>query len=127
MVKRGSKKSSKKGSKTGRSASKSSLSKKNRNTERILIENFVSMQKVMTNLSLKFEELSKQISKLLELFEFSAKTIMKKDFSEKSGMGSKEIEKKLDNLLEQNKIISRGLTLLHETNQRTVTGAETRT
>ena len=37
--------------------------------EKILVENFVSLQKVMTNLSLKFDNLAFQISKLLELFE----------------------------------------------------------
>lgn len=77
-------------------------------TEKVLIENFVSLQKVMTNLSMKFDELSKQISKLLELFEISAKSIAGKGFD------PDKIEKKVDNLLEQNKIIARGLTLVHE-------------
>lgn len=77
-------------------------------TEKILIENFVSLQKVLTNLSLKFDELSKQISKLLELFEISAKSIAGKGFD------PDKMEKKIDNLLEQNKVIARGLTLVHE-------------
>ncbi len=82
--------------------------------EKILIENFVSLQKVMTNLSLKFDDLTKQISKLLELFEISAKTLAEKEFEiEKKGSDKKVIEK-IDNLLEQNKIIARGLTLIHE-------------
>ena len=38
-------------------------------TEKILVENFVALQKVMVNLSIKFDNLSGQISKLLELFE----------------------------------------------------------
>jgi hypothetical protein len=109
MAKRGSKKGGKRTSRTTHSP----ISKSNRDVEKILIENFVSLQKVMTNLSLKFEDLSKQISKLLELFELSAKTIAKKDFSG-GGMESKKIAEKLDNLLEQNKTIARGLTLLHE-------------
>ncbi len=82
--------------------------------EKILIENFVSLQKVMTNLSIKFDSLTKQISKLLELFEISAKTLAEKDMEiEKKGSNKKIIEK-IDNLLEQNKIIARGLTLIHE-------------
>ena len=82
--------------------------------EKILIENFVSLQKVMTNLSLKFDDLTKQISKLLELFEISAKTLAEKEFEiEKKGSDKKVVEK-IDNLLEQNKIIARGLTLIHE-------------
>jgi len=84
------------------------------NTAQILIENFVSLQKVMTNLSIKFDNLTKQISKLLELFEISAKALAKKDFDlEKTGKDKKIIEK-IDNLLDQNKIIARGLTLIHE-------------
>lgn len=83
--------------------------------EKILVENFVSLQKVMTNLSVKFDNLTTQISKLLELFEISAKTLAKKDFDlAKIGQGEKEMVKKIDNLLEQNKTIARGITLLHE-------------
>ena len=46
--------------------------------EKILIENFVSLQRVMTNLSEKFDGLSNNISKLLELFELSATALAKK-------------------------------------------------
>ena len=85
--------------------------------EKILIENFVSLQKVMTNLSLRFDNLASQISKLLELFEISAKSLAHKDFDlEKENKNSKEVITKLDNLLGQNKIIAKGLTLMHETN-----------
>lgn len=86
-----------------------------KNTEQILIENFVSLQKVMTNLAVKFDGLSGQISKLLELFEISAKTLAEKDYS----MGEKpdkKVAEKLDNILEQNKIIAKGIALLHENN-----------
>jgi len=90
------------------------LSPNESNTEKILIENFVSLQKVMTNLSIKFDNLTKQISKLLELFEISAKALAEKDFDlEKPGKDKKIIEK-IDNLLNQNKIIAQGLTLMHE-------------
>lgn len=83
--------------------------------EKVLVENFVSLQKVMTNLSVKFDNLASQISKLLELFEISAKALAKKDFNlEKEGKDNKKIIEKIDNLFEQNKIIARGLTLLHE-------------
>ncbi len=90
--------------------------RKNKNVEDILVENFVSLQKVMTNLSIKFDNLSTQISKLLELFEISAKTIAEKTPELERGGNNNKVVEKLDNLLEQNKIISRGLTLLHETN-----------
>jgi len=83
--------------------------------EKILIENFVSLQKVMANLSIKFDSLTNQISKLLELFEISAKSLAEKDFNlEKETRDDKEIMQKLDNLADQNKTIARGLTLMHE-------------
>jgi len=85
------------------------------NPNKILVENFVSLQKVMTNLSLKFDNLAGQISKLLQLFEISAKALAEKEFNaEKGDKTSKKILEKIDNLLEQNKIIARGLTLIHE-------------
>jgi len=83
----------------------------------ILVENFISLQNVMTNLTLKFDGLSSQIAKLLELFEVSAKSLAEKDFeSDKGNENSKEIIEKLDNLITQNKTIARGLTLMHEGN-----------
>ncbi|MFC1666197.1 hypothetical protein ACFLZF_00600 [Nanoarchaeota archaeon] len=78
-------------------------------TEKILVENFASLQKVMTNLSEKFTDLSSQISKLVGLFEVSARTLAEKGFTEE-----KEILKKLDSLIDQNKIIAQGVSLLHE-------------
>ena len=44
---------------------------KTMNIEKALIDNFISMQKVLTNLAIKFDNLSEQITKLLELFEIS--------------------------------------------------------
>jgi len=89
--------------------------KKTKNTEKILIENFVSLQKVMVNLSIKFENLTHQISKLLDLFEISAKALAEKDFDvEKSNRGNMEILGKIDSILEQNKTIARGVTLMHD-------------
>ncbi|MBU1136389.1 MAG: hypothetical protein ABIG37_02565 [Nanoarchaeota archaeon] len=79
----------------------------------MLIENFVNLQKVLTNLSTKFDSLSDQISKLLQLFEISAKS-----FAEKLETGTPDLEKdkefldKLNRLLDQNKVIAKGLTLM---------------
>jgi hypothetical protein len=86
------------------------ISKKNLNIEKSLVENFVSLQKVMTNMAIKFDSLSNQISKLLELFEISAKSLAEKGYS----MEDKKVAEKMDNLLEQNKIIAKGIALLHE-------------
>lgn len=87
-------------------------SNKNISVDKILVENFVSLQKVMTNLASKFDNLSTQISKLLELFEISAKTLAEKDYAKKDD--NKKVVDRLDSLLEQNKVIARGLALLHE-------------
>jgi hypothetical protein len=91
---------------------------RNENVQKMLVENFVSLQSVMADLSLKLNNLANQISKLLELFEESAKTFMEKDLKFAGGGGDKDLADKLDKLLEQNKIIARGLALLHETNNQ---------
>lgn len=84
-------------------------------TEKILIENFVAFQKVMTDLSVKFDNLAHQISKLLNLFEMSAKALAEKDFEiEKNNRENMKILEKIENVLEQNKTIARGLTLMHD-------------
>jgi hypothetical protein len=87
-----------------------------RKVEQILVENFVSLQKVMTNLAVKFDNLSGQISKLLELFEISAKTLAEKGYQYSEEKVDKKVIEKLDNVLEQNKIIAKGIALLHENN-----------
>lgn len=79
----------------------------------ILVENFVALQEVMVNLSTKFETLNTKITELLELFEGSAKAMAKKDFN-LGGEKEDEILEKLNGLQEQNKLIARGLTLVHE-------------
>ena len=75
--------------------------------DELLIENFVGLQKAMVNLSMKFESLSDNISKLLHVFELAAKNV-----AEDGEMDSKQIARKLDGLLEQNKTIAQGLVLL---------------
>lgn len=90
------------------------ISKDDTQLGRILIENFVGLQKVMVNLSVKFDDLSNKISKLLELFEISAKTLAEKDLTiEKTARDDTRIMREMGNLSEQNKIIARGLTLMH--------------
>ncbi|MFH1365327.1 MAG: hypothetical protein ABIH28_01970, partial [archaeon] len=91
------------------------LGEEDAKTEKILIENFVALQKVMTHLSEKFDNLTTQISKMLNLFEISAKALAEKEFDvEKENKDIKKTIEKLDNLLEQNKTIAKGLVLLHD-------------
>ncbi len=91
--------------------------KKQKNYEKIeslLIENFVGLQKAMTNLSIKFEMLADNISKLLEVLELSAKNYLEK---EKINGGS-DIEKRINLLIEQNKAIAEGLLLIDDVLRR---------
>ncbi len=82
--------------------------------ERALIENFIGLQKVMVNLSTKFDSLSGQISRLLDLFEISAKTLAKKELSSFGDLEAKKILEKLENLSQQSGLIGKGLALIHE-------------
>jgi hypothetical protein len=84
----------------------------NREIQLALIENFVNLQKVLTNLTVKFDGLSDNISRLLQLFEISAKSFIRKQ--EESKGDEKDFLRKLDILLEQNKTVAKGLTLIEE-------------
>ena len=101
----------KKSAKSRASAKPTQIS--NKEVQLALIENFVNLQKVLTNLTIKFDGLSDNISKLLQLFEISAKSFIRKQ--EEPGLGAeKELLRKLDSLLDQNKTIAKGLTLIEE-------------
>ncbi len=90
------------------------ISRDDTRIERVLIENFVGLQKVMVNLSVNFDNLSTKISKLLELFEISARALAEKDLTvEKTARDDTKILQEMGNLSEQNKVIARGLTLMH--------------
>jgi len=82
------------------------------NIDQALIDNFVNLQKVLTNLTVKFDELSGNISKLLQLFELSAKSFADKPLKQSDVDG--EFLKKLDSLLDQNKVISKGIMLMED-------------
>ena len=60
--------------------------------DKILIDNFINLQKVLTNLSIKFEELSTNMAKLLQLFEISAKSFTEK-YSSDDVKNQKETDK----------------------------------
>lgn len=78
-----------------------------------LVENFVNLQKVLTNLTIKFDILSSNMAHLLTLFEASAKSFIEK-YSGAENTEEEDMLKKLDTLLEQNKTIAKGLTLLED-------------
>jgi len=93
-------------------------SQRDTKVEKALVDNFIALQKVMVNLSSKFDNLSTQISKLLELFEISAKALAQKEVEsgEESG-DTREIMGRLDSLHEKTGLIGKGLALMHETNR----------
>ena len=81
------------------------------NIDRQLADNCIALQKVMVNRSTKCDNLTTQISKLLSLFEISAKSLAEK--GNIIGATDPKISDKLDNLFEQNRVIARGLTLMN--------------
>ena len=91
-----------------------------REREQLLIENFVGLQKAMTNLSIKFEFLAEQISELLKIYELSAKNFIQGGSQE----NDKDLLRKIDSLLDQNKTIAKGLVLMEgKVRERTSTQA----
>jgi len=83
--------------------------------DRALTDNFITLQKIMVNFSARFDVLSNQISKLLELFEISAKSLARKDFEgDKENKDIKTVLEKLDNISQQAGLIGKGLALIHE-------------
>jgi len=82
--------------------------------EELLIENFVSLQHAMTNLSIKFNTLSENISRLLQVFEEAAKRFVVERSKDQGAENSKEMIKKIDSLIEQNKTIAQGLVMMEE-------------
>lgn len=80
--------------------------------EREIIKNLVELQKVHTNLAEKFDKLSNEISHLLTLFEITART-----FTKNAPIGEekdREFLEKIDRLLDQNKVLAKGITIMEE-------------
>jgi hypothetical protein len=83
----------------------------NQKVQDLLIENFAGLQKAMTNMAIKFETLSTQMSNLLEIFELSAKNFVSQGQNPEE---NKDMLSKIDALLEQNKTLAKGLVTLEE-------------
>lgn len=78
-----------------------------------LIENLVELQKVHTDMAEKFDKLSGQIVDLLTLFEMAARSFAEHPANQGSDK-DKEFLDKIDRLLDQNKTIAKGLTLMED-------------
>lgn len=77
-----------------------------------VIQNFVDLQDVLSNLALKIDDLTQQISKLLRIFEEAAKSFHNAPASEEGK--DKEVHNTMKTLLDQNKIIAKGISIIEE-------------
>jgi len=93
--------------------SNTTTSEKYSELEHALLKNMIDLQKVHTDLAEKFDKLAKEISQLLALFELTAR-----NFAKNAPIGEyekdKEFLEKIDKLLDQNKVLAKGLTLMEE-------------
>lgn len=107
------KKTTKKKTTKKKTSSNSNTDSKTTGVDKVLLENFVGLQKVMTDVAMRLDLLSNQTSQLLGLFESSAKALAQKGGIQLN-IDDKLLIEKMDNLIEQNKTIARGVSLLHE-------------
>ncbi len=89
--------------------------------ESVILQNLVELQKVHTNLIEKFDRLSKQTGDLLTLFEMAARSFAQQP-SNIASEKDKEFLDKIDRLLDQNKTIAKGLTMMEERMKERVYG-----
>jgi len=98
-------------------AKKTEKGKKSTGAEQLIVENLVSLQKILADLSIKMNETEKKFSRLLDLFENASKSYERPRTI--PGMAPaindlklKEISIKIDTLLDQNKEMVKALTLI---------------
>src|SRR3989338_6407916 len=77
------------------------------------IKSIIELQKVNVNLAEKFDKLAIQIENLLALFELAARNFAKQP-SMQNTEKDKEFLDKIDKLLDQNKLLAKGLSLMEE-------------
>jgi hypothetical protein len=99
---------------TSHSAPAKAKSPIDREIEHAILKNMVELQKVQTDLSEKFSHLAKEISQLLALFELTARNFAKNTPTTDQYSKDKEFLEKIDRLLDQNKTLAKGLTLMEE-------------
>jgi|SRR3989344_898284 len=77
------------------------------------LHSLVELQKVHLHLAEKFDKLTVQIENLLALFELAARNFAKQP-SMQNTEKDKEFLDKIDKLLDQNKLLAKGLSLMEE-------------
>lgn len=100
--------------KTKHSAHTSERTAGEKEIEHAILRNLVELQKVNADLSEKFSHLTKEISQLLALFEVTARNFAKNAPPTEEYAKDKDFVEKIDKLLDQNKVLAKGLTLMEE-------------
>ncbi|MEK6889042.1 MAG: hypothetical protein AABW80_02945 [Nanoarchaeota archaeon] len=90
--------------------------------EETIIHNLVQLQKINADLAEKFDKMHKELVVLLNLFETAAKKFAEMP-SNQTTQKDKDFLEKVDKLLEQNKTIAKGLTLVEERMREKVYGS----
>ncbi len=109
-------KSKKEGSDTGKIPSSNDLKKHFEHLGKLeekMIENMNSLQKVQIQVAEKFDGLTKELSKLLGLFETTAQIFAQDPMHQVTEKDTEFLEK-VNQVLDQNKTIARGLTLMED-------------
>ncbi len=91
--------------------------------DEILIQNLIELQKVHTNLLERFDKLSSQLTVLLNLFESAARSFSEHP-ANKVNEKDKDFLEKVDKLLDQNKTIAKGLTLMEDRLRQKIYGPQ---
>ncbi|MFH1290627.1 MAG: hypothetical protein ABIH92_04425 [Nanoarchaeota archaeon] len=112
--KRTKKTSSTKKTKKRTSSTTKKITVTDREIEHAILQNLVQIQKVHTDLAEKFDHLTKELSQLLTLFEVTARNFAKNVPANSDYQKDKDFLEKIDRLLDQNKLLARGMTMMEE-------------
>ncbi len=95
------------------------------NLEDKILQSLIDLQKVHLDVAEKFDKLSQQITNLLALFEMTARSFASQP--QMQGVEKdKEFLEKIDKLLDQNKLLAKGLTLMEERMRERIYGSQQR-
>lgn len=98
-------------------------SEDSRKIQEAIVQNLIELQKVHAGLLEKFDKLSVQLTNLLALFETAAKSYSENNLNKVSEK-DKEFLEKIDKLLEQNKVLAKGLTLIEDRTRQKIYGQQ---
>jgi len=95
---------------------KKSLKKSSEESIKLLVENNVALQKVLTDLSLNINHLTGEVSELLKIFKEASKTFgEERAVEEVQREETRHLIGKMEDLIDQNKTVAKGLVLLEST------------